>query len=546
MNRTLGGFAAAAALSMSACGVDDSALIVRNDDTQTERFEGGQEEAELRTSATYDTVFEAAGTEFNVPPALLKSMSYALTRYEMVASEGEFDGVPGAYGVMALSPELIAEAAPLAGVTEDAAKTDVTANIRTAAAWLSKQADVQQVNREQLLSWSPVIGEYTKLEDVAGRQAFVRGEVYSSLKLGVGRFSDELEVAGKTQALEAEVGEYSEVLQGLARAPDYGAGVWRPSPNFNSRGGQRPKFVVIHTCEGAYSGCWGWLTNSRAGASAHYVVNSNGTEISQLVRESDRAWHVAADYECSRNGNQMCNLNGASSNTHSVGIEHAGFASQTTFPAGQIDASAKLVCNITKDWGIPRDRFHVVGHGQLQPWNRTDPGRNWPWSSFITKINSACGGTGGGGGGTTPPPAPGALVIDSNNSNNNQARGYVQVSANWKSSSNVAGYYGSGYWYANTAEVSDGAAFFFKLDAAGSKTIDAWWTAATDRSTATSFVAFNARGERVGAGTVNQTRNGGKWNVVGTFNFTAGWNKIVVSRWQNPGKVVIADAVRVR
>ena len=45
---------------------------------------------------------------------------------------------------------------------------------------------------------------------------------------------------------------------------------------------------------------------------------------------------------------------------------------------------------------------------------------------------------------------------------------------------------------------------------------------------------------------VNQTANGGKWNQVGRFNFTAGWNKIVVSRWQNPGKVVIADAVRIR
>ena len=128
----------------------------------------------------------------------------------------------------------------------------------------------------------------------------------------------------------------------------------------------------------------------------------------------------------------------------------------------------------------------------------------------------------------------------------NQARGYVQVSANWKSSANVAGYYGSGYWYATTAEVSDGAAFFFKLDADGARTIDAWWTAASDRSTSASFVAFNSRGDRVGVGSANQTANGGKWNQVGRFNFTAGWNKIVLSRWQAPGKVVIADAVRIR
>ncbi|MDP3156059.1 MAG: N-acetylmuramoyl-L-alanine amidase [Archangium sp.] len=546
MNRTLTGFLAA--LTLVGCGVDDSALVIRNDESQAERFEGANEEGELRSSSTHDAVFEAAGKEFNVPPSLLKSMAYSLTRYEMISSEGEFEGAQPTYGLMALTPAMMAEALSTAQVSEEMAKTDVTANVRVAAAWLSKHADAQAIDREKLLAWSPVIGDYTGLEDPLVRTAFVQGEVYSALKLGVGRFSEELEVSGKAQELEASVGEYAEVLQGLSRAPDYGAAVWRPSPNFNSRSGTRPQLVIIHTCEGAYSGCWGWLSNSRAGASAHYVVNTTGSEISQLVRESDRAWHIAADYECSRNGGQLCGLNGQSGNSLSVGIEHAGFASQSSWPAGQIDASARLVCNITKDWGIARDRFHIVGHGQLQPWNRTDPGRNWPWTSYLQKINSVCAPPAPAPT-PTPGPAPapvGTVIVDSNNANNNQARGYVQVSANWKSSANVAGYYGSGYWYATTAEVSDGAAFFFKLDADGARTIDAWWTAASDRSTASAFVAFNSRGEKVGTGTANQTVNGGKWNQVGRFNFTAGWNKIVLSRWQAPGKVVIADAVRIR
>ena len=544
MNRTLTGFLAA--LTLVGCGVDDSAIVIRNDESQAERFEGANEEGELRSSSTHDAVFEAAGSEFNVPPALLKSMAYSLTRYEMISSEGEFEGVQPTYGLMALTPTMMAEALSTAHVSEEKAKTDVTANVRVAAAWLSKHADAQAIDREKLLAWAPVIGAYTGLEDPQVRTAFVQGEVYSALKLGVGRFSEELELSGKAQELEASIGEYAEVLQGLSRAPDYGAAVWRPSPNFNSRSGTRPQLVIIHTCEGAYSGCWGWLSNSRAGASAHYVVNTTGSEISQLVKESDRAWHIAADYECSRNGGQNCGLNGQSGNSLSVGIEHAGFASQSNWPAGQIDASARLVCNITKDWGIARDRFHIVGHGQLQPWNRTDPGRNWPWTAYLQKINTVCAPPA-----PTPTPGPtpapvGTVIVDSNNANNNQARGYVQVSANWKSSANVAGYYGSGYWYATTAEVSDGAAFFFKLDADGARTIDAWWTAASDRSTASAFVAFNSRGEKVGTGTANQTVNGGKWNQVGRFNFTAGWNKIVLSRWQAPGKVVIADGVRIR
>jgi len=84
------------------------------------------------------------------------------------------------------------------------------------------------------------------------------------------------------------------------------------------------------------------------------------------------------------------------------------------------------------------------------------------------------------------------------------------------------------------------------MPAAGTKTIDAWWTAGTNRSTTAPFVAFNASGTKLATFTTNQSINGGKWVQLGTANFTAGWNKVVLSRWTTAGKVVIADAVRVR
>jgi len=40
--------------------------------------------------------------------------------------------------------------------------------------------------------------------------------------------------------------------------------------------------------------------------------------------------------------------------------------------------------------------------------------------------------------------------------------------------------------------------------------------------------------------------NGGKWNTLGTWSFTAGWNKAVLSRWTTEGYYVVADAVRIR
>ncbi len=191
------------------------------------------------------------------------------------------------------------------------------------------------------------------------------------------------------------------------------------------------------------------------------------------------------------------------------------------------------------------------GHGKLQPYNRTDPGPNWPWTTYLNKVNSYCssgGSTGGGstGGGSTGGGSTAALIIDSNNSNNDKSKGYIQVSANWVSTNSSAGYYGTGYYYVGTQAVSDGATFWFYLPSNATRTIDAWWTAGSNRSTTAPFVVYNAQGQKLATKSVDQTVNGKKWNALGTYNFTAGWNKVVLSRWTGAGKVVIADALRVR
>ncbi len=194
--------------------------------------------------------------------------------------------------------------------------------------------------------------------------------------------------------------------------------------------------------------------------------------------EANRAWHIGATYDCVNNSNVECWRNGNSSNHFTVGIEHGGYASQTSWPTAQIDLSAKLSCDISKAYNIPRDVYHFVGHGQLQPASRTDPGANWPWTTYLSKINAECG--------------SGQIIIDSNNSNNDQNVGYIQVSSNWTSASSTAGYYGSGYYFANTAAVSDPAAFYFYLPTAQTRTVDAWWTTGANRSTTAPFQAYNA------------------------------------------------------
>jgi hypothetical protein len=290
--------------------------------------------------------------------------------------------------------------------------------------------------------------------------------------------------------------------------------------------------------------------------SAHYVVKENGSEITQLVKENEKAWHIAATYKSSLNGGTLTNKNGVSTNNFSVGIEHAGFASQTMFPAAQIEASAKLTCAITKTHNIPRDRQHIIGHGQLQPNNRVDPGKNWPWAHFIDRVKSYCG-----DGGTTPPPAddpqdPGTpttppstgftpIIIDSNQANNDASRAKITLSGTWSSMTSTAGYYGTGYWQATTAATTAPATFSFFVSAAGPRTIEAWWPAASTRSTEAPFIAYNAAGTEVGRKHVNQRTSGSQWVTLGTWNFTPGWNTVVLSRWTS-GSNVVADAIRVK
>jgi hypothetical protein len=144
-----------------------------------------------------------------------------------------------------------------------------------------------------------------------------------------------------------------------------------------------------------------------------------------------------------------------------------------------------------------------------------------------------------GGGGAT-------VIVDSNNTNNAAAVARVEYSGTWTASSASPGYHATDYRFAATEAASAPATFWFFLPAAGTRTVDAWWVAGTNRASAASFIAYNAAGAELGRSAQNQTVGGAQWNTLGSYAFTAGWNKVVLSRWQAPGKVVIADAVRVR
>ncbi|WP_083968994.1 N-acetylmuramoyl-L-alanine amidase [Hyalangium minutum] len=375
----------AASLALTqACGTNEQ-QPQQESAAPTVQVDAPRTEDSAREDESFDALFQEAGEEFDVPPALLKSISFVQTRYQMVESAEEFEGRPVVYGLMALTGAQLDEGAKLAGVTAEQARIDARSHVRAAAALLSRHADALKVDRTQAVKWAPAVAELSGIQNEEGRRSFVHNEVFRVARLGLGALSQEWGVSGQGLAVE----ELGQQRQGLA-GPDYAPAVWRASPNYNSRP-MGVKMVIIHTCESSYSGCWSWLTNSSSQVSAHYVVREDGGEISQLVRDGSRAWHIGATYQCSNNSGVECGLNGRSSNDFTIGIEHGGYASTVNWPVGQIDASARLLCDITRDHGIPRDRYHVVGHGKLQPYDRTDPGSNWPWTDYLNRANAHCG-----------------------------------------------------------------------------------------------------------------------------------------------------------
>jgi N-acetyl-anhydromuramyl-L-alanine amidase AmpD len=487
-----------------------------------------QPEPPAAAAPRLDPMFARAASEFKVPAELLKAVAFTETGWQFARGEhSDLEGMPAAYGIFALRGERLERAARLAGVSVDAVRTDAEASIRAGAALLRAEAEALNVAGGDLGAWAPAVASFSGIGNDEAEAGYVHGGVYRALREGAGD--------GTVATLKANPSvraAFALPVPGPRYTAEYGPAIWTPSPNYSSgRSGYTTALVVIHTCAGNYSGCWSWLTNSTSGVSAHYVVGQTDigggvTEVRQLVDEDNTAWHVGKSWQ------------GYPTNPRSVGIEHGGFSYGSNgygpWPAVQYNTSVKLTCDIVVSRSIIRDRDHIIGHYQPDPVNRAhDPGQGFPWADYMSKINTCVGGG-----------SSGAITVDSHAGTGGTTARF-SASSNWISSAGTSGYYGSGYYYASTAAVSDAANFEFYLPAAATKAVSAWWTSGTNRSATAPFIMYNAAGAEVGRRSANQQTGGGAWQSLGSYSFSAGWNRVALSRWTTEGYVVIADAVKV-
>ena len=94
-------------------------------------------------------------------------------------------------------------------------------------------------------------------------------------------------------------------------------------------------------------------------------------QVAECVRDKDIAWHAG-------NWNY---------NTHSIGIEHAGYVGNpNSFTPAMYRSSARASAYLVRRHNIPIDRRHIIGHNQVPGSSHTDPGRYWDWRKYIHLI----------------------------------------------------------------------------------------------------------------------------------------------------------------
>ncbi|WP_410865895.1 N-acetylmuramoyl-L-alanine amidase [Paraburkholderia sp. SIMBA_027] len=144
----------------------------------------------------------------------------------------------------------------------------------------------------------------------------------------------------------------------------------------------RIRFLVLHYTEGDEPTSLEELT--RENVSAHYLVpehpplRDGKPVVLQLVPETQRAWHAGVS-----EWQGTTELNAAS-----IGIENVNSGPHDTpagrtwapWPPDQVAAIIALSKDIVTRYGIPPTR--VVGHSDIAPQRKIDPGPAFPWKQL--------------------------------------------------------------------------------------------------------------------------------------------------------------------
>jgi len=380
----------------------------------------------------FDRWFEEAGAEFDVPADLLRSIAFVETRWVHVtpalaehraarrsigeqpaeAAEGAEAEMPPAYGIMGLRNDAhfghsLIDGAAFIGRTPEEVAADPQLNIRAAAALLHRLGEGLTA-RTPLEQWEAAAARFSGIpqESIARIYSY---DVFHGIVEG--RASAEYRIGQAPVDLQQI---YGAKLLDVLSAPritidvpprtggvttdsaDYAPAIWNAAASCNYTVGRTAAItnITIHTTQGSYAGSISWFQNCSAQVSAHYVVRSSDGQITQMVLEKDKAWHVGSE------------------NSYTIGIEHEGYIENPTawYTDAMYNASALLTRDICASYGFDKtkvydgslgwnavisDRAAYVAKGHVNFPNQThqDPGSGWNWAKYKTLVAGGSTGT---------------------------------------------------------------------------------------------------------------------------------------------------------
>lgn len=153
-----------------------------------------------------------------------------------------------------------------------------------------------------------------------------------------------------------------------------------PSPNFWHDQTRKVTLLVVHaTATSGIESPKNWLCDKVSKASAHYLIGVDG-RVLRLVKEEDVAWHAGVSEW--RGMERISHTTKNPSVNHcSIGYELVNICDgKDPYPEAQVAALAELVADACKRHGVLME--NIVGHEDIAPGRKPDPGIMFPWQSF--------------------------------------------------------------------------------------------------------------------------------------------------------------------
>lgn len=363
---------------------------------------------------SYKSAFNAAYEACpDIPRGLLEAVSFTNTHCYHLTDANYFndgpDAMPRAYGLMGLVKDgknyfrenlhLVSE---LSGISEAEVLESPEKNVLAYAKAFDRLAKENKAS--DIKGYLSVIQQLSELPKGEGIDIYpMQSMLYSvCLFLNDAKKAEQYGFKQYHVDLKDVFSENLEMLTapeiGVTRGPDYPLAIWDPAPECNWEPRTKPvKAIVIHYTEGTYAGCISWFKNCDAEVSAHYVIRSADGQVTQMVREADKAWHAR------------------SANGYTIGIEHEAYGNIWSFFTEEMyRSSADLVRDICSrvaainghrtfyrdtldngtclnygvhDLGGEDACTKIRGHQHYPDQTHTDPGPYWDWNYYYKLIN---------------------------------------------------------------------------------------------------------------------------------------------------------------